>query len=170
MAMVAIRRQRASGSRQAMAEAVAGIGVRHSGSRPWRWADGSDGGGGRAGGAAVPPSGNRWAVQAVQWTLDQPCGMMNGLDHPIQALLMMETKTEAFEENGRSEMGDDRSGMKMNLLMTGEEDLPRVATVINGGRNGRRRQRFAVAAMAAALRGFVRRVEHRRCSTMVYRG
>ncbi|KAL6002101.1 hypothetical protein ACLOJK_037549 [Asimina triloba] len=30
-------------------------------------------------------------------------------------------------------MGDDRSGMKMNLLMTGEEDLPRVATAINIG-------------------------------------
>ncbi|KAL6000391.1 hypothetical protein ACLOJK_024086, partial [Asimina triloba] len=33
----------------------------------------------------------------------------------------------------RFEMGHDRSGMKLKLLMTGEEDLPRVATVMNVG-------------------------------------
>ncbi|KAL5984274.1 hypothetical protein ACLOJK_018378 [Asimina triloba] len=31
----------------------------------------------------------------------------------------------------RYEMGHDRSGMKLKLLMTGEEDSPRVASVIN---------------------------------------
>ncbi|KAL5980249.1 hypothetical protein ACLOJK_036716 [Asimina triloba] len=40
-------------------------------------------------------------------------------------------ETDAFEENGRSEMGHDRSGIELNLLMTGEEDSPRVASVIN---------------------------------------
>ncbi|KAL5985183.1 hypothetical protein ACLOJK_036421 [Asimina triloba] len=40
---------------------------------------------------------------------------------------------EALEENVLSEMGHDRSGMKLKLLMTGEEDLPRVATVMNVG-------------------------------------
>ncbi|KAL6000815.1 hypothetical protein ACLOJK_006541, partial [Asimina triloba] len=38
---------------------------------------------------------------------------------------------EALEENVLFEMGHDRSGMKLKLLMTGEEDLPRVATVMN---------------------------------------
>ncbi|KAL6013343.1 hypothetical protein ACLOJK_003836, partial [Asimina triloba] len=42
-------------------------------------------------------------------------------------------ETDVFEENGRSEMGHDRSGMKLKLLMTGEEDSPRVASVINVG-------------------------------------
>ncbi|KAL5979020.1 hypothetical protein ACLOJK_018917 [Asimina triloba] len=64
--------------------------------------------------------------------------MMKGLDLQMEGSLVTETKTEAFEEKWmmarfRSEMGDDRSGMKMNSLMTGEEDLPRVATVINFG-------------------------------------
>ncbi|KAL5999346.1 hypothetical protein ACLOJK_040806 [Asimina triloba] len=35
-------------------------------------------------------------------------------------------------------MGDDRSGMKMNSLMTSEEDLPHVTTVINVGLRPRR--------------------------------
>ncbi|KAL5985595.1 hypothetical protein ACLOJK_027581 [Asimina triloba] len=116
-------------------------------------------------------------------------------------------------------MGDDRSGMKMNSLMTGEEDLPRVATVMNVGLRPQRiwnvlvvavvmnssdrgndgpcmvgfagrlmdgssvmvvscwwlwaerpasgtSPAVAATAMAAALHGFVRMVEHRRCSTM----
>ncbi|KAL5975349.1 hypothetical protein ACLOJK_019671 [Asimina triloba] len=33
----------------------------------------------------------------------------------------------------RSEMGHDRSGIELNLLMTGEEDSPRVASMINVG-------------------------------------
>ncbi|KAL6000150.1 hypothetical protein ACLOJK_034828 [Asimina triloba] len=47
----------------------------------------------------------------------------------------------------RSEMGNDRSGMKMNMLMTGEEDLPRVATVINVGLQPRRIWNVLVVAV-----------------------
>ncbi|KAL5976920.1 hypothetical protein ACLOJK_021257 [Asimina triloba] len=54
--------------------------------------------------------------------LARSCGHDVGLD-----LLMEGSLVARF----RFEMGDDRSGMKMNLLMTGEEDFPRVATVIN---------------------------------------
>ncbi|KAL6004047.1 hypothetical protein ACLOJK_004594, partial [Asimina triloba] len=77
--------------------------------------------------------------------------MMNDLDLQMEGSLVTETNIEAFEEKWmvrwareenmawfRSEMGDDRSGMKMNSLITGEEDLPRVATVINVGLRPRR--------------------------------
>ncbi|KAL5986635.1 hypothetical protein ACLOJK_014968 [Asimina triloba] len=54
-----------------------------------------------------------------QCTLDQPCDMMNDLDHPIQALLMMdvgvEMKTEAFGKmDGR--MGSRRKRLVLLCL------------------------------------------------------
>ncbi|KAL5986634.1 hypothetical protein ACLOJK_014967, partial [Asimina triloba] len=54
----------------------------------------------------------------------------------------------------RSEMGHDQSGMELNFLMTGEEDLPRVASVINVGL--RPRQIWNVLVVAVVMNGLDR--------------
>ncbi|KAL5978402.1 hypothetical protein ACLOJK_029519, partial [Asimina triloba] len=51
----------------------------------------------------------------------------------------------------RSEMGHDRSGIELNLLMTGEEDSPRVAAVINVGL--RSQQIWNVRIVAVVMSG-----------------
>ncbi|KAL6004486.1 hypothetical protein ACLOJK_005039 [Asimina triloba] len=93
----------------------------------------------------------RWSWQragslACWQMMGTVASMMNGLDPLIQASLMTRNEDRGIWENGwpdelgkkTSEMGHDRSGMELNLLMTGEEDLPRVATVINVGLRPRR--------------------------------
>ncbi|KAL6008222.1 hypothetical protein ACLOJK_033728 [Asimina triloba] len=90
---------------------------------------------------------------------------MDGLDPLIQASLMTRNGGSSFWENGwpdglekktpwaafmarfRSEMGHDRSGMMLNLLMTSEEDSPRVASMINVGLRSRRIWNVLVVAV-----------------------
>ncbi|KAL5996617.1 hypothetical protein ACLOJK_007536 [Asimina triloba] len=71
---------------------------------------------------------------------------VDGLDRPIQASPVTTMKTNAFEENGWRD-GLEKKTMKMNSLMTGEEDLPRVATVINVGLRPRRIWNVLVVAV-----------------------